>query len=437
MATISYYVKPTSEDYLLIMAKFQDGLKRHYKSTERKIPANKSKDEYRFWDKKKKRARIHEESSNINDLLTDWETRFTIYKKNCKAERRAVDVPTFIRSLEYPDGDIHQPLSTTILADVYAEFLKFIKPITSDKNYRMCKVVYTQLIKFQVHKKATFLLNDINSEFFTSFGLYLIQEEGNLNNSVRRKITRIKTVMNYAFRKGYIKTKTYDVKHDFKGTPSRKVSLLPDELEQIKKLNLDDKFQAMVLDAFILACLVGLRHSDAMLIAPMHFNKIKVDNSEMIILDLTQVKGTKQNTIPITLEAYEIAKKYFTADASTPLFGEFKSQAFSRSLKDIFTEAKLNRLCEVIESKNTQVTRKAVPLHDIISFHCGRNTYITSLLAKGLPAVYVKENAGHSDIRTTMGYSKQDDMARWLETIKMQEDNPAKKKTSPRKGRSL
>ena len=47
--------------------------------------------------------------------------------------------------------------------------------------------------------------------------------------------------------------------------------------------------------------------------------------------------------------------------------------------------------------------RKA-ELPEKFHFHCLRHTFITELIKNGININYVKELAGHSDIKTTMNY---------------------------------
>jgi len=70
--------------------------------------------------------------------------------------------------------------------------------------------------------------------------------------------------------------------------------------------------------------------------------------------------------------------------------------------------------------KGTETIKEMVPLSSIISWHFARNTYISLLLASGVNPIFVQGNVGHSDLKTTMIYSKQNDVTRWKETLKAQ-----------------
>jgi len=69
--------------------------------------------------------------------------------------------------------------------------------------------------------------------------------------------------------------------------------------------------------------------------------------------------------------------------------------------------------------QGAKTIREMKPLHDVISFHMARNTYITRLLSSNVAPAFVQANAGHSDIATTMSYFRNDDVLRWQETLKI------------------
>jgi len=80
----------------------------------------------------------------------------------------------------------------------------------------------------------------------------------------------------------------------------------------------------------------------------------------------------------------------------------------------------LQRKIEMVTIKGTETIKEMVPLCSIISWHFARNTYISLLLASGVNPIFVQGNVGHSDLKTTMIYSKQNDITRWKETLKAQ-----------------
>lgn len=135
------------------------------------------------------------------------------------------------------------------------------------------------------------------------------------------------------------------------------------------------------------------------------------------VIDLTEMKTDDITTMPLSDKAIRIIDRYTTENKHTPLFAFSKSQAVGQILKAIFKKLELTRPCEIIKKQGARTTREIIPLHDVISFHMGRNTYITRLLAAGLAPVHVKDNVGHSKLDITMGYFRNEDVTRWQATL--------------------
>jgi integrase len=129
------------------------------------------------------------------------------------------------------------------------------------------------------------------------------------------------------------------------------------------------------------------------------------------------MKTDNENNMPLSDKACKIVDRYKAITPKGPMFKQHHSQSASKVLKKVFEDLKLSRPCEVITMQGAKRTKEIVPLHDAISFHMARNTYITRLLSSNVPAAFVQHNVGHSDIKITMGYFRNDDVARWKETL--------------------
>ena len=92
------------------------------------------------------------------------------------------------------------------------------------------------------------------------------------------------------------------------------------------------------------------------------------------------------------------------------------SEEFSQLLKSILaTKTSADNCYLFIDKRKNKYTRGAIAklfkpyihkagLNDKFHFHCLRHTFITLLIKKGVSINYVKELAGHTDIKTTMNY---------------------------------
>lgn len=81
----------------------------------------------------------------------------------------------------------------------------------------------------------------------------------------------------------------------------------------------------------------------------------------------------------------------------------------------------MNRICEVVRKQGSKTSRESKPLHEVISFHMARNTYITRMLASGVAPVHVQHNVGHKKLETTMLYFRDEEITRWKKTLEIQD----------------
>ena len=120
-------------------------------------------------------------------------------------------------------------------------------------------------------------------------------------------------------------------------------------------------YRLMVLHSFLLSCETGLRYSDAQQLRPSHITSTVTPGGMVRLIDFTQIKGSKDNNVPLSNYACSIVDQYITADNS-PLFPFDHSQSVSRILKEVFEVAELTRLCEIVKMKGSVTTRDIKPL---------------------------------------------------------------------------
>lgn len=421
MAQIRFNVKPISDKKMQIRAIFQDGSSQTSKYTGETIPANKVNEKYKYWDSQKQQVRNLEAStsSRINSLLDKWRSLFASYKDDCKRAGERVDIPLFIQSLAGTSILKHDKTNT--LYSISQSFLVSIKKTRNNTTYKGYKVLSEQIKKYQDKRKKPVLLSDVNKAFYKDFTLYLISDENNTNASIGRKQGKIMTMITYAIEDLKIKLPDSDYKKRYalKEAKSAKFPLRPEEVATLRAYSPDNAYHAIVLDAFLLACETGLRHSDIIQLQPAHINSQVTDSGIIRFISLTNIKTDNKNNMPLSDHACAVIDKYTIEGSEAPLFKFHHSQAAGKVLKTIFEHLKLNRPCEIITIQGAKTVRANKPLHDIISFHMARNTYITRLLSSNLAPAFVKDNAGHSKIDITMSYYRNDDITRWQETLKI------------------
>lgn len=417
MASIRFNVKPAANNKMQIRAIFQDGSDQVPKNLGESIPANKIKTEYRYWDKKKQEVRGLDDADRINATISKWKTAFKNYKDDCSRKVQPLDIRLFILSL---DGTVRlsndEMPSLIVIIDL---FITSIRATHSNLTVNGYTVIKNDIELYESSKKKKIYLSNIGPSFYKDFATFLIEHENNINSTVNRKQGKIITIVNYAVNDLKIKLQDLDYKkkYQLKESTASKFPLHPEELATLKEAKLTNKYRQMVKDAFIIACETGLRYSDIIQLQGAHIKSYVSSTGLLKFIDLSNIKTDNMNNMPLSDAAIKIIEKYVKPTGH--LFTFHYSQSASKALKAIFLKLDLARPCEIVTKQGAKTTREILPLHNIISFHTARNTYITRLLSANVAPVFVQGNAGHADIKTTMSYFRNDDITRWQETLKV------------------
>lgn len=437
MPSFRFALKPTGNNTAQIRAVLEDAGNEIYRNTGYTIPANKVNGQYKHWNKKDRRVRQLDNDAEINTLLSDWQNKWDNYVRDCKHYKRPVSIQAFRDSLEgtgtapiVVSDDPGIPGTLSELAKEYVRYIQKTHKARTIMQYENCQ----RDIELYESKYGKVALSAVNTDFYRKFGLFMVEEHNNFNNTINRKISRITTLMNYAAAptRRYVTTIDYKEKYKFKPSKAARFPLQPKEVEAIKKLKLDNPRDQVYLDAFRFACETTLRFSDVLQLLPVHKIERVIKGQTIHVLDLTQIKTTHGNILALSDYALQIWQQY-AKDPKKKVFQISYSQTANDKLKDIFEKAELNRKCEIVRTQGNKVFRTIEPLHNVISFHMSRNTAITFQLSELSPAT-VMQNAGIKKLETVLRYYRDDEEKRMLDTLAVQNRPAKKKKDSPVKG---
>lgn len=417
MATIRFAAEKKSNGYLIYVYISHQG-----KAIKRSMGFNIQK--LSQWDSKKQEVKSHPDSFWMNGQIHSYSGNFAKYKD--KVKRGEINFE-HDEAYEVMRGKTFKD-RTTLLSVAEAFIESHCKAVAAQT-----KTKYETMIRdiegYEKHTRRKVRLSDVSKDFYRDYGTFLITHnpkthkksgkalESNSNNTVNRKIGRIITVMGWAFENGYVDSQKYLVRHSFKSSESGRFPLSLSELEKLWAFETSDKFERLVLDAFLFSTETGIRISDVNQLRPQQIVSITVENQIVKIIDFTQVKGTKKNQIPLSGRALSILSRQ---DQTKGNYFEINhGQSANRVLRRIAKHCGLTRMIELVKTKGSDTFREMVPLHDILSFHFARNTYITHLFAAGVNPAYVQANAGHSNLATTMKYNKEFTVDRIAQTLKV------------------
>lgn len=240
-------------------------------------------------------------------------------------------------------------------------------------------------------------IGDVDTRFMNDLKRWYVNKGYN-NKTAKRNFRYFKTVLRWA------KTKRYPVKDE--------ALFYKDELEDPEKTVVFLKYDELIhfldyefpeggrldrsRDCFCFMAFTGLRISD--------LRKLKKDDVTGETIKIYTKKTHKPVLIPITSKARQIIDKYKDTEKGEYLFNVRSTQKINDYIKDAAKEAGLNKLITEVHGEGKSLVSKTSPLHEIMTCHVARKTFICISLRLGIPAEVVMKSTGHSNYAAMKPY---------------------------------
>ena len=256
---------------------------------------------------------------------------------------------------------------------------------------------------YEYDTKAQLYLSDITEDFVSDFCEWLAEEHINtpehkykckgdmVNKTINKRLENLS-----AFIRAYYKDdKTAEMIMDGRLGDSKQTRVIALTLDEVKELyyrELKNPKHCKVRDYFVFLCLTGLRFLDLTLLTETNFLRQKNGTYK---LSYISHKTKVDVEFELTSKAQEIAERY---DFS---FNEYTNQGFNRALGEMLEnehlyEDEISVIRNVLEKK----IHKKMYRREKISAHTARRTFISSLIAKGVPPYQVMSMSGHKKFST-------------------------------------
>ena len=256
---------------------------------------------------------------------------------------------------------------------------------------------------YEYDTKAQLYLSDITEDFVSDFCEWLAEEHINtpehkykckgdmVNKTINKRLENLS-----AFIRAYYKDdKTAEMIMDGRLGDSKQTRVIALTLDEVKELyyrELKNPNHCKVRDYFVFLCLTGLRFLDLTLLTETNFLRQKNGTYK---LSYISHKTKVDVEFELTSKAQEIAERY---DFS---FNEYTNQGFNRALGEMLEnehlyEDEISVIRNVLEKK----IHKKMYRREKISAHTARRTFISSLIAKGVPPYQVMSMSGHKKFST-------------------------------------
>lgn len=250
-----------------------------------------------------------------------------------------------------------------------------------------------KLREYEKRNKTRLTFEDINYQFYHSFVDYCRTQLELSTNTIGTHIKNIKAWMSVATEEGIninlaYKGKAFKVLEEKADT----IYLNMEELELIRKTELNDVILENVRDIFLVGCYTGLRISD--------YHKISFDN---ILKGRDLIKINTQKTgevviIPLHPFVKDVLLKY---DGRLPMLSH---QKFNKHIKKVGALANISEPISIQRTKGKKVMKMKLPKYELISSHCARRSFATNAFKAGIPSISIMQITGHRTEKNFLKY---------------------------------
>lgn len=253
---------------------------------------------------------------------------------------------------------------------------------------------------------------DVNKKYLNDFKCWLV-ENGYKNSSVTKLFRCLRCFFRWISEEGYpISQDCLGYKSNLLVPVKAVIYLKYDEVLQFENYEFpqNKQYLARARDYFCFMCYTSLRYSDLKGLKKAAIN----DN----FIDMYAQKTKGQLRIPLVSHAVKIMERYIHNTPGEYVFPVPSAQKMNDFLKEAAKMAGLDR--EIMETTfcGTERIESVMKLHESISCHDARRTFVCISLSLGIPQAVVMSCTGHADYATMKPYIAISDETSKLELIK-------------------
>jgi integrase len=339
----------------------------------------------RDWNKKNQRLKLsslnakeYDENSKMNAFIDDVESQARLLFNKVTKERRKPSEFELTNLLNIPEESAL--LKSTSVMDVFDDFIESNKSDKAKNTIKGYTTIKNFLIRFQDGTNYTLTWENMDVKFIDKLKKYTyLTEKKQL--SYYAKITRVlSTFLHWSEDRNYYHDNIYP-KLKAEEAEKEVVFLSMDDLLVLMDYNFDTIRLQKVRDLYCFASFTGLRYSDVVSLKREHINNK--------MLTKTQVKTGYVKMIPLNDFALKILKKYEEDENPLPRMSIQKINDYIKECCKAIAQKQLpNTGFNVRVIKKTvigsETTEESLPLHEAITFHTARKTFITNSIMLGV-----------------------------------------------------
>lgn len=331
---------------------------------------------------------LFKNSNGYYYLYFNCETTGKRKKVSCKTKYKP-EATRFLSNFKNQSKQLHNKntLQVFYVNDLQREVLKYVSDNLRLGTLLLYKNAFKDLLRI-IGNKPIKLITISEIEKFKSTRLTEVKP-----STVNIQLTTIKAIFNIAIRFGWLNSNPCN--------SIRKISIPQKDIlsfNQIEiKLILSNTDNIMMNRFIRFALLTGCRLNE---ICNVQWKDVNFQDSILNIAnkDNFQTKSGKQRLIPISDELFKLLNEMLEQKPGENILSFYNPDYY------IFSIRYGKRVLKEYVSKAFKKILRRCNFPDRYHFHCLRHTFITNLIKSGVNINFVKEIAGHSDIKTTMQY---------------------------------
>jgi len=318
----------------------------------------------------------------INESLQSIEVQ--ILKIANRIIEEGNDLTTERIKYEIKNKEIAESMKT--INGCFKEYLHYIQKLIgiqyTKASYQKYNITMLRIMQFiRMHYKVHDIsIDQVNDKFLMDFEMFLRVTIGNSSRTIQKCFQRLKTVLNFAHKRGGIKQMP-NISYMIKVEPKRVEYLTQEEIDRIESKEIHNERLCTIRDIFIFSCYSGLSYRE---LANLHENHLQIINNQTWV-NMIRQKTKKSYRVPLLSKCEDIIKKYSThkhREKKHLLLPVPSNQKFNAYLKE------LNAICEILQPLTCHLARR--------TFSC------TILLRNKVPIQIVSELLGHSSTTITI-----------------------------------
>ena len=284
-----------------------------------------------FWDDKQQKAIKTDEAATINSVITSAKAEIDQAVSHLYISKAGISFENIRKLLK---GDPVQEEHTFLEAaqehnDNFEKQVGKKYSYGSFKNYKTTLKYLKDFVPLYSGRKDI-PLKSVNYKFCEAYFNYLTTEKTCHVNGANKQIQRVKKIINYAIKLGYIQNNpmaTYSLEF----TPVHKVALDMTEIIKLAEVDLQRQVLKDVRDVFLLQCYTGLAYADIKQLSKAHIST--GDNGTQWI-KMKRQKTSVSFVVPLLVPALALLDKYLPdAVDNLPIMPVITNQKMNENLK--------------------------------------------------------------------------------------------------------